>query len=352
MRCALPAVLLALAMVGSACGAKGEVAPESKRVLRLHRFRGPEVRCDPDRLVAPDTPAARSQCEAEVGKACLRLLDEEHPRPEDIALAQTKLRALCERDRAAVNSRPADPGSAHDRTCSCGAYGAALSNDRAHEVEGVALLDEACTRGLLDACDLAALIAELCSRQPSPVCDDLAAQGRVRVPGPDEDEFANPATLPPALRRCFLVSRVDACERAPCLPAPAPGTALCFGADRLSFKVPARPWDQAATSWRGWAGVGVYLPSHDHQRVVARDGVVRYGRAVLSPAPESVLREAAALPFAGDVCARARRCAEALEHRAAPTQHGDEPEAESAPVAAFPATLAACLALERALRCD
>lgn len=337
--------VLAAALIGACRAAPNDAPPASapRVVVRPHAFRGPEVRCDPDRLVAPDVPAAKAQCAEGIVKACARLLELAAPAPDAIALATRVLATTCARDRAAAGAHPSDAALATARTCSCGALGAAATYDRAREVEGIALLDEACTHGLLDACDHAALIEELCTLASRPMCDDLLAQGRVRTPPPGDDAIASVAELSGALVGCFVVT-----ERG---EAPlSVGAFVCFGRDRISWRAPGAGWDQRAVEWRGWAGVGVFVASPGGPRLVVKDGVVRYGEARLAPADASVAREAAAVPSAREACERARRCDEALAARArarlpSPTTAGDEGPGELLPITALgppPATLRAC----------
>lgn len=340
-----------LALAALACGlgvacqsstpSTAAVAP--RVAIRAHRPRGPELRCDPERLVAPDVPSARAQCSAGIVKGCTRLLDLEAPTAETIALTERVLSAACARDRAASVRAPSDAAAATARTCSCGAYGAAATHDPAREVEGIALLDDACTRGLLDACDLADLIAELCTLERRPMCDDLLAQGRVRTPGPEDDPLARVALPPTTLLRCFVV---ESGAEGPL----APGSTVCFGADRISWRAANEGWDQRRVEWRGWPGVGVWLSHTERARLVESNGVVTYGRARLRPAGRDVDREAAQLPSVHERCGRMRRCAEALAAatgRPARPRAADEAEAEVelSPIAGIdgpPTTLRGC----------
>lgn len=337
--------LLALAgALVAACQERPADAPSSgpRVVVRAHRPRGPEVRCDPDRLVAPDVPTARAQCAGGVVKGCARLLALEEPSADTVALTNRVLGGACARDRAESDARPGDAALALARTCSCGAWGTASTFDRAREVEGIALLDEACTRGLLDACDQADLVAELCTLERRPMCDDLLAQGRVRTPPPGDDVFARPAVPPAALLGCFVV--VEPGEE---LPA---GAAICFAPDRVSWRVSWRGarggWDQRSIEWRGWPGVGVFVAPPKNERLVSKVGAVTFGGARLAPADASVAREASALPSAKEVCARTRRCDEAIAARARPPRApsvGDEPvELLDAELAPLPTTLRGC----------
>jgi hypothetical protein len=339
------AFAIAAAGLAAACQptAPSPAAAPRRVEARAHRPRGPEVRCDPSRLVAPDVPTARAQCEGGVVKGCTRLLDLEAPTPATIALTERVLSAACARDRAASERSPGDETLATARTCSCGAYGAASTLDPAREVEGIVLLDEACTRGLLDACDLADLIGELCTLERRPMCDDLLAQGRVRTPGPEDDPLARAATPPASLLGCFVVASGAEGHL-------AAGAAICFGADRVSWRAPGEPWDQRAVEWRGWPGVGVWIAGSDRARLVASRSGVTYGRATLTAADASVTREAGALPSVHDTCGRVKRCADALEAAAGRTRRpraGDEAEGELPPLAqieGLPRTLRGCQA--------
>jgi hypothetical protein len=266
----------------------------------------------------------RAVCAAEDPKACRRLVEEKPESREDFDVASGELERLCTRARHEEKKAKGDPGPAHDLTCACGSFGIVLTwsayfkrGDRDHEA--ILLLDEACVRGYLDACDMASLMAEVCVHEWSAGCDDLLFEGR--IPTPRDDEGARNVALWVPLRGCFVEPS---------------GTIICFEDDRISTKALDGSWDQIAVSWRGYAGIGVFWPSHAHLRLELDGSGAKYGREQLARAPEAVRREARALPNVNDVCARARRCAH-------PPRDLDESERDPSP-----STLKECLALERA----
>jgi hypothetical protein len=273
--------------------------------------------------VAPDAPEARAQCKAGIVKACTRIFELEEKTPETLALAEETLSSACARDRAAATRAPRDADLATAQTCSCGGYATVLAEDPAREVEGMVLLDEACTRGLLEACDLGALIADLCQFQRSAVCDDLLAQGRVSLPGPQDNEFARPGLPPAEFRTCFEMP-VAVHRRY------TKGTVLCFGEAELSIREPSGEWDRRELAWRGWSGVGVWIAEPDPQHLTRRDGDFFYGSVRLLPVRDPCFaREAALLPSVRETCARADKCeaaARAERRRRDPvTTHEEEP---------------------------
>jgi TPR repeat protein len=80
---------------------------------------------------------------------------------------------------------------ARDPLCGCTLLGEALTMNVRHDERGLALLDAACVRGALTACDSTQLLADLCSLRPTgSTCAALRRQGRVSPPEPD------PAALP------------------------------------------------------------------------------------------------------------------------------------------------------------
>src|SRR6185295_9630929 len=105
MRRAFAVVLLCVV----ACASSAAKAPSAQVVRRPYRTKGDPVSCE--------------------GRV---LLEKGHPSPQDIAFAQSKLRELCEKDRAAAARWPNDRGLRDDRTCTCGQYGIALLDDPEH----------------------------------------------------------------------------------------------------------------------------------------------------------------------------------------------------------------------------
>lgn len=87
----------------------------------------------------------------------------------DIHTAYTVLEQACARDPA----------------CGCTLLGDALTMNERHDERGLALLDVACVRGALTACDITDMLAELCSREPTgSACALLRRQARVAPPEP------------------------------------------------------------------------------------------------------------------------------------------------------------------------
>jgi hypothetical protein len=91
---------------------------------------------------------------------------------------------------------------AKDPACGCANLGHALliSSQGAIDARALGLLDGACHRGVLVACDEASLVAELCVRgtaKSSTACDLLAHDGRLpRIEAPPPPPPAPPG--PPA----------------------------------------------------------------------------------------------------------------------------------------------------------
>lgn len=336
---------VALAAVSS-CGAGASTRATSARVsIRPWRPGPNETRCDDLQSAAEPGQGAggtRALCSEGQPRACVALVEQSHPLAKsDFELARRLLGRRCSAARSSEQQRPADPEAARATTCSCGAYGTVLTFDRSTEVDGLALLDDACTRGWLDACDQAALIAELCVFERRAMCSDLALQGRLHEP--NDDGYARPAQLPSDLRGCWTEPG---------------GRIVCFENDRISVKALDGSWDQVAVSWRGYDGVGVYWPSHERIRLKHDGGAVVYGAFRLARAPADAGRQAAALPSAKDVCQRAKRCLDALRPRPPPAPRSDtegEVQAETpvqsvADVLGFPTSLVACERIEREAR--
>ena len=334
-----------LALIAS-CGAGASGRAKSAGVaMRAWRPGPAETRCDDAAEVADlegSSVDTRALCGRGERRACVALV--EHGRPfasSDFDLARQILANRCGAGRASERQRPGDPDAAREATCSCGAYGTVLTYHPSTEVDGIVLLDDACTRGLLDACDQAALIAELCVYERRAMCDDLASQGRLRKP--HDDEYARPTVLPADLRGCW---------------SEPGGTVVCFENDRVSVKPLQGPWDQVPVSWRGYDGVGVYWPSHERRRLERDRGVVTYGDARLARAPADAARQAGALPYAKEVCERARRCLDALRPPPPPPSRADgEGEGEKEmplpdvpDLEGFPTNLVGCERIARAAR--
>jgi hypothetical protein len=226
--------------------------------------------------------------------------------------------------------------------CACGMFGMALQSEPSREREGIVLLDDACVHGYLEACDSAALVAELCVLRHSPGCDDLAEQGRIKIPR--DDDGMGQATLPFELRSCWIVGSIDGSIG---FAAPI-GTTVCFDNDRVSWHAPGAPWDQEDATWTGYPGVGIFRPSVLQQGRLRREGgVLKYGSATLERAPESITREARALPSIKEVCGRAWQCRSRVAARLRPPSTGDEGSEEPYD---FPRTLRSCRELEQRIR--
>jgi hypothetical protein len=187
-------------------------------------------------------------------------------------------------------------------------------------------VDEACVGGFLDACDLAQLVSDICVYEINPLCTDLLAQGRVRRP--EDAAFARAVDPPAALLGCFVIDDSAGCQAASCGPPEERGRSYyCFEKDRVSTKSWPYGWDQLRTAWTGYQGVGLFWVGGMELRL--EDGVVRSGKRRLDRAPESVTREAAALPRVEQVCAAARRCKDALRPARPASRPSIETEAES-----------------------
>jgi hypothetical protein len=133
--------------------------------------------------VSKDRAENRAACTSGNGWACRALVAEEGAPDVDATLAQMKLERRCATARDAARDAPEDRAAARFEACMCSAFGTALAYDRAGRFDRIALdlLDEACVRGVTDACDEALFFTNLC-RHPErtrPMCDALKAQGRV-----------------------------------------------------------------------------------------------------------------------------------------------------------------------------
>ncbi|MDF2698374.1 MAG: hypothetical protein K0S65_6758 [Labilithrix sp.] len=176
-----------VALLVAACGqAPPNKAATSSRLARPFRPGPYSVVCrGPSRLSSALADGRitelRQSCIDGEPTSCSALAQQDPPVSADAELARKRLRQLCDSDRAASSRSPNDPGLAHDRICSCGQFALALLYDeqRRFDEQGLELADEACVAGLLDACDVTALMADLCNLRPAPICAELRAQGRV-----------------------------------------------------------------------------------------------------------------------------------------------------------------------------
>ncbi|MCC6555857.1 MAG: sel1 repeat family protein [Polyangiaceae bacterium] len=213
-----PLILAAL----PACAPAPVPSPSPARPVAAHRFR-PEP--GTPTFYCPDPPSSSCRrnypeaCEAECGDgngvSCLHLARYyqsspphegagDDPPPRDPARARD-LRALACRlgvpdachqlimwsgmSASGPDIHTAytvlEQACARDPACGCTLLGDALTMNERHDERGLALLDVACVRGALTACDITDMLAELCSREPTgSACALLRRQARVAPPEP------------------------------------------------------------------------------------------------------------------------------------------------------------------------
>lgn len=217
---------------------------------------------------------------------------------------------------------PLERACQRDPVCGCALYGRALLDDDRRSAEALRILDDACHRGALDACDDGLLQASLCGLArdqglpPRRLCDLLATEGRLPPP--------EPRVAPPLpLETVVLISTFEGCFVA---AAPLAGTAFCFDPDRWFVRAPGKPWDQRPAVWLGRRGetsvaCDELTLSLDGTKVVVSMGGVMADLVRMAPADERrAFLDAAAMGKVEDLCARARACVDAVARKLPPVE--------------------------------
>lgn len=288
-----------------------------------------EIECDDDPLPEPfDGATLRRECAGNMYSACSKLAEEPHLGATEWELVRQKLGARC----------AVEPG------CGCARYGRALLSDPAPgaDVHAADVLDRACHRGVLDACDDMLLQASLCTvSPPSALCTRLRREGRVPAPEPPPPP---PRELPPSLARCFVMTAIihqlnTYCAehgaawphvRAPVALDFGVGAVLCVEPDRFSVRPPSGRWNQRLVHWSVDAerdrATNVELDL-DLETDTSFGGTTTVASgcttAQLVPVDAKWAGDARALPRVEDVCARMKRCVEAVA-RLFPPPPGDD----------------------------
>jgi hypothetical protein len=196
--------------------------------------------------------------------------------------------------------------------CGCVALGEALLAERADDrrTHGLDVLDAACARGAVRACDLADETVYRCVREhgSDAVCVALDRAGRTAAPA----IAPTPLPVPPAALGCFEVHRTTAPR------GDGDHTAeVCVAVDRLFARAQRGPWDGWRCAWSTTGGVAKCKGSGPlpELRLLAGGGLVAelHGehvvlRPLATAATKETLAQIAKLPSIEGACAAADRC--------------------------------------------
>lgn len=233
-----------------------------------------------------------------------------------------------------------------DAVCGCAALGSELLGRDFRDRRGVRLVVTSCNAGSQFACDVAYLIAALCSdRGGGGGCEPLRAQGLVTAP-----ERPKPAARPAGCYRLAAQPAPAPCEADAwwCAPSAAPPIELyCLEDDRLHTRARDGSWDEWRVVWsrRGPRSFVARAPSgSDLELVVLGKGSVRIAGVSAAPvAPDetrALLAERGRAVRVEVACRAAADCRRAVDAMLNVDARDEEFEA--------PASLAACEAERRA----